>query len=90
MNTKNRLSNLYDIAGIKVFRSGEADTLPATQGSRTIKNVAWRQFSLRTVTAVRVQYFNVPIYPHTFKVGASQSCNCLRYVSIFIDGTDLK
>ncbi|GBM64462.1 hypothetical protein AVEN_194225-1 [Araneus ventricosus] len=77
----NNLRNLYDLAG--VYRRGEADILPRPQDSRTVKGVAWRQFSLRTMSAVRVRSFAVPIYPHTFKVGDYQSCNCLRYVSFF-------
>ncbi|GBN57532.1 hypothetical protein AVEN_190164-1 [Araneus ventricosus] len=90
MNIKISLGNVCDLVRIQFLRRGEVDTLPGHQNSRTIKHVAWGQLSLRTVFAVRVRSFAVPNYPHTFKVGGSQSCNRLRYVSIFIDPTDLK
>ncbi|GBM31612.1 hypothetical protein AVEN_198469-1 [Araneus ventricosus] len=69
---------------------GEADTLPRPPDNGTIKDVVWRHFSVRTVTTLSISFHTFHIYPHTFKVGDSQPFNCLRYVSIFIDFTDLK
>ncbi|GBM79108.1 hypothetical protein AVEN_177421-1 [Araneus ventricosus] len=43
-----------------------------------------------SVSGQCLQIFADPIYPHTFKMGDSQSCSCLRSVSVFIDLTDSK
>ncbi|GBN66925.1 hypothetical protein AVEN_67929-1 [Araneus ventricosus] len=83
MNIKNSLSNLCDLVGVQFLRRGEADIL------KTIKDVSWRQFGLRTMAGMRVRSFAVPNYHHTFKVGGSRSCNCIREVSISIDPTGL-